>query len=116
MKSSLVLECNCINIDPPTVIAWAWLPWTFNVNEWAYVMLIVPVSVSYAGNPNTIMALAGNKADLLEARQVPADVCSCPDIPLLTLSSCITSSLLVVAVTETGTFIISIIDAYFFLY
>jgi Ras-related protein Rab-5C len=25
------------------------------------------------GNPNTIMALAGNKADLLEARQVPAD-------------------------------------------
>jgi Ras-related protein Rab-5C len=25
------------------------------------------------GNPNTIMALAGNKADLLEARQVPAE-------------------------------------------
>jgi len=25
------------------------------------------------GNPNTIMALAGNKADLVEARQVPAE-------------------------------------------
>jgi len=30
-----------------------------------------------AGNPNTIMALAGNKADLVEARQVPAEVCYC---------------------------------------
>jgi hypothetical protein len=28
-----------------------------------------------AGNSNTIVALAGNKADLLEARQVPAEVC-----------------------------------------
>lgn len=25
------------------------------------------------GNPNTIMALAGNKADMVEARQVPAE-------------------------------------------
>jgi hypothetical protein len=29
-----------------------------------------------AGNPNTVMALAGNKADMLEARQVPVEVCN----------------------------------------
>jgi hypothetical protein len=28
------------------------------------------------GNPNTIVALAGNKADMLDARQVPAEVCN----------------------------------------
>jgi hypothetical protein len=28
------------------------------------------------GNPNTIVALAGNKADMLDARQVAAEVCN----------------------------------------
>lgn len=34
-------------------------------------MLTVPRTV--LGSPNTIMALAGNKADLLESRQVSAE-------------------------------------------
>jgi hypothetical protein len=63
------------------------------VNECAYVKLIIPLFVSCAGNPNTIMALAGNKADLVETRQVPADVCSCPYMLLLPLSSYITALL-----------------------
>lgn len=28
------------------------------------------------GNPNMVMALAGNKADLLDARKVAAEVCA----------------------------------------
>ncbi|XBI77913.1 hypothetical protein VPH35_087694 [Triticum aestivum] len=42
------------------------------------------------GNPNTVMALAGNKADMLEARQVPVEVCNSASwISLLTLHTCI---------------------------
>lgn len=36
-----------------------------------YGMLTMPRTV--LGSPNTIMALAGNKADLLESRQVSAE-------------------------------------------
>jgi len=47
------------------------------LETWIQVVYYVSFFLFNAGNPNTIMALAGNKADLVEARQVPAEVCYC---------------------------------------